>query len=100
MPRPNPMMGESLLMWTAVRREGAHHRRRDNPLGEHCAGAFAIVGATHSELNGLYNRINHTCHGKPVYQKGGRDGYMYVLYRPGGYSEWDVSTSDHATSCH
>jgi|EP01047_Picozoa_sp_COSAG01_P005657 hypothetical protein len=66
-------------------------------IGEHCAGAFTISGATRGELNGLYSRTNHTCHGKPVYQKGGSDGY--VLFQPSEYLVWMVGSSERATGC-
>eukprot|EP01047_Picozoa_sp_COSAG01_P000977 COSAG01_NODE_20_length_38868_cov_34.606071_5_plen_188_part_00 len=65
-------------------------------IGEHCADAFTISGATDSDLNGLYTKTAHTCSGTPVYQKGWSDGY--VLYSP-DWLYWEVSTSDHAISC-
>ena len=48
-------------------------------------------------LNGLYNKTAYVCQDKPVYQKGGSDGY--VLYQPSGESYWMAGNSDHATDC-
>ena len=69
------------------------------------AAAFVISGATDSEYNSLYAKTAHVYSGKPVYQKGGSDGY--VLFQPfdPGYSYrpaesyWMVGDSGHATSC-
>ena len=41
----------------------------------------------------------HVCNSKLVYPKGGSDGLVLYMYQPTGYSDWVVSTSDHATSC-
>ena len=60
------------------------------------AAAFAVSGATDPQYSGTYTKTAHVCHGKPVYQKGGGAGP--VLYMD-PYTEWDISSSDHATSC-
>ena len=59
------------------------------------AAAFAVSGATSPQYSGTYTKTAHVCHGKPVYQKGGGDGPVLYSY----YGEWDISSSDHATSC-
>ena len=61
------------------------------------AAAFAVSGATDPQYSGTYTKTAHVCHGKPVYQKGGGDGP--VLYRESNNGDWDISSSDHATSC-
>eukprot|EP01049_Picozoa_sp_SAG25_P004280 SAG25_NODE_266_length_10666_cov_14.508943_11_plen_871_part_00 len=61
-------------------------------IGEHCADAFTVSGATRSDLNGLYAKTAHTCHGQPVYQRGGSGGA--VLFRPSDSSYWMVSDSE------
>ena len=45
----------------------------------------------------MYAETVHVCNSKPVYQKGGSDGW--VLYQPSGYSDWRVGSSDRATDC-
>lgn len=45
----------------------------------------------------MYAETTHVCNAKPVYQKGGSDGY--VLYQPSGESYWMAGNSDHATDC-
>ena len=60
---------------------GRPHRRPPNPsLAVVPSQAFVISGATNSSYNGLYAKTARVCSGKPVYQKGGSDGW--VLYRP------------------
>ena len=64
-------------------------------IGEHCAPAFTISGAI--TYNGVYSQTAHVCNGKPVYQKGGEDGY--VLFQPSGLSYWEVSLSERRLDC-
>eukprot|EP01047_Picozoa_sp_COSAG01_P044477 COSAG01_NODE_4023_length_5426_cov_7.423503_4_plen_784_part_00 len=59
---------------------------------------YAIVGTIDSGLSGAYGRTTHTCSDKPVYQQGGGEGYVLYTDSAEGVS-WEVSTSDHATSC-
>ena len=61
------------------------------------AAAFAVSGATDPQYSGTYTKTAHVCHGRPVYQKGGGDGP--VLYQSDYRRDWDISSSDHATSC-
>jgi uncharacterized protein YegL len=71
----------------------------DNYSGTLCqlAPTYIISGADDNSRNGRYERLVDECSGFPVYQKGGRGGY--VLFQPNNHNEWAVSTSDHKTSC-
>ena len=72
-------------------------------MGDTCdqamAAAFVISGATDSSYNGLYFNTAHVCSGKPVYQKGGSNGYVRVFFQSNGHSYWEVSDSGSGTSC-
>merc|ERR1711865_966339 len=67
--------------------------------GAHCdsqKAAFTISG-TYTWINGVYSQTAHVCNGKPVYQKGGEDGF--VLYQPDSGSSWNVGSYGSATKC-
>jgi hypothetical protein len=73
--------------------------RNADGLGHTCvSNAYVIIGTHDAKLNGTYTKTNHICNGMPVWQKGGSDGY--VLYRPQGYSHWNIGTSDHVKACY
>ncbi len=63
--------------------------------GNAAAGAYNISGATNSDYNGLYVQTTHICNTRPVFQKGGLDGF--VLFQPSGKSYWVVDINN--TSC-
>eukprot|EP01048_Picozoa_sp_COSAG05_P034183 COSAG05_NODE_14137_length_406_cov_1.485342_1_plen_104_part_00 len=61
------------------------------------ACAYIVSGAP-TKYNGVYKVTTHVCMDKPVYQQDGEGGY--VLLKPNGHPDnWDLSTSEHATSC-
>eukprot|EP01045_Picozoa_sp_COSAG04_P004904 COSAG04_NODE_220_length_19788_cov_11.583575_3_plen_2155_part_00 len=63
-----------------------------------CPPSFTLSGAASNKFDGTYARLPRPrCNDKPVFQKGGADGYM--LYQPTGYTSWWASTASHGKSC-
>ena len=78
----------------------------DGFVGEYCqlAPAYNISGAASGQYNGRYERLAAAfCYGQPVYQLGGRGGYVLYLTSTSSCQSctpgWEVGTSDKATTC-